>query len=80
MYFLPCIKGTVLEEAELKIVTAAVPVTGHVLSPEFSYGWFHLILLVSMRFTLYCLRVTHVKAELGTLPMVTLLIRSWARF
>ena len=42
-----------LEEAELKIVTAAVPVTGHVLSAEFSSGWFHLILLVSMRFTLF---------------------------
>lgn len=69
-----------LEEAELKIVPAAVPVTGHLLSAEFSYGWFRLFLLISMQFTLFCLRVTHVKAELGTLPMVTLLIRTWARF
>lgn len=65
-------------EAELKIVTAAVPVTGHILSAEFSCGCFHLILLVCMRFTPFV--VSNIKAELGNLPTVTLLTRSWARF
>lgn len=62
-------------------MTAAVPVTGHVLSAEFSSGWFHSNpVSVYAIHTLCCLRVTHVKAGAGYLAHGHTTNRSWARF